>query len=174
MYEKRRAAGVARGAAHPREAVATGTNDNYRMAEVRKHLWSLQSKSSRTSCGPFGWVHALPFFYNGPEAMDILGAKPKRATEQDRIVGPRIAALRKARGLSQIALGRAVGVSFHQIQKYENGMNRVGASRLSDIARVLEVPVSTFFNSDDGGAEQEQAEVFGFLRTRLHGPGRPG
>lgn len=96
--------------------------------------------------------------------MDTPSAKPKRVTQQDRTVGQRIQILRKSKGLSQTALGRAIGVTFQQIQKYENGMNRVGASRLSDIARVLEVRVSSFYDGDEGGGEN-QAEVFGFLRT---------
>ena len=98
--------------------------------------------------------------------MDNPSATPRRVTEQDRTVGERIQVLRKAKGLSQAALGSAVGVTFQQIQKYENGSNRVGASRLSEITSVLEVPVSSFFDSDDGDAGQEQVEAFGFLGTR--------
>jgi transcriptional regulator with XRE-family HTH domain len=90
---------------------------------------------------------------------------PKQTTDVDRLVGLRITALRKARGLSQTALGTAVGVTFQQVQKYEKGQNRVGAGRLREIARLLEVPVSAFFDENDGPASQEQAEVFGFLRA---------
>ncbi|MDV2986185.1 UNVERIFIED_CONTAM: transcriptional regulator, partial [Methylobacteriaceae bacterium AG10] len=46
----------------------------------------------------------------------------------------------------------------------ENGMNRIGASRLSDIARILEVPVSTLLDGDDCDAVGDRAEAFGFLR----------
>lgn len=98
--------------------------------------------------------------------MDTLGAKPKRATEQDRLVGERIVALRKARGLSQTALGAAVGVTFQQVQKYERGMNRVGAGRLQEIARLLEVPISAFFDEGNGAVGDMEADVFGFLRTQ--------
>lgn len=63
-------------------------------------------------------------------------ASPKQAFKEDIIVGLRIQTLRKSRGFSQTVLGIAIGVSFRQIQKYENGANRVGADRLSDIARV--------------------------------------
>lgn len=97
--------------------------------------------------------------------MSLPSAMPKRATEQDRIVGERIVALRKARGLSQTALGTAVGVTFQQVQKYEKGTNRVGAGRLQEIARLLEVPVSAFFDEGDGAAGDVQTEVFSFLRT---------
>ncbi|MCG5246842.1 helix-turn-helix domain-containing protein [Methylorubrum extorquens] len=97
--------------------------------------------------------------------MDTPNA-PKRVTEQDRLVGQRIKMLRKSKGISQTALGRALGVTFQQIQKYENGVNRVGASRLSEVGRALEVPVSTFF--EEGGAllDQDQREVFDLLRVR--------
>jgi transcriptional regulator with XRE-family HTH domain len=47
--------------------------------------------------------------------------------------------------MSQTALGEAVGVSFQQVQKYENGTNRIGASRLQRIAHILEVPAAFFF-----------------------------
>ncbi len=86
---------------------------------------------------------------------------PKQTTDVDRLVGLRITALRKARGLSQTALGTAVGVTFQQVQKYEKGQNRVGAGRLREISRLLEVPVSAFFEEDDAGGTQ--SEVFGFL-----------
>lgn len=112
-----------------------------------------------------GGVHALPFSLTRPEAMDTPSAKPKRATEQDRIVGQRIQMLRKSKCLSQTALGSSIGVTFQQVQKYENGSNRVGASRLSEIARVLDVPVSAFFDDAEGGAGAEQGEAFVFLRS---------
>ena len=88
---------------------------------------------------------------------------PKQTTDVDRLVGLRITALRKAKGLSQTALGTAVGVTFQQVQKYEKGQNRVGAGRLREIARLLEVPVSAFFEEDDGVGSSQQADVFGFL-----------
>lgn len=98
--------------------------------------------------------------------MDISSGAPKRVTEADRLVGLRIAALRKARGLSQTALGLAVGVTFQQVQKYEKGQNRVGAGRLREIARLLEVPVSTFFEDSDGPTGSEQTELLGFLHAK--------
>ena len=87
---------------------------------------------------------------------------PKQTTDVDRLVGIRITALRKARGLSQTALGNAVGVTFQQVQKYEKGQNRVGAGRLREIARLLEVPVSAFFEEGEA-RETAQEDVFGFL-----------
>ena len=63
----------------------------------------------------------------------------------DKLVGTRVRARRTALRMSQTELGEAVGVSFQQIQKYEKGVNRIGASRLSAIAAVLQVPVTHFF-----------------------------
>lgn len=72
----------------------------------------------------------------------------KKANLVDVHVGLRIRAARLAAGLSQERLGNALGVTFQQVQKYEKGANRVGAGRLSDIARVLSVPVAYFFETD--------------------------
>jgi transcriptional regulator with XRE-family HTH domain len=51
--------------------------------------------------------------------------------------------------MSQGKLGEAIGITFQQVQKYERGSNRIGASRLFDLARVLEVPVGFFFDDMD-------------------------
>jgi transcriptional regulator with XRE-family HTH domain len=59
----------------------------------------------------------------------------------DAIVGRTIRAHRLSKGISQGALGRRLGVSFQQVQKYENGSNRVGAGRLAQIALALDVPM---------------------------------
>ncbi len=64
----------------------------------------------------------------------------------DVVVGKRIRASRRALGMSQADLGRAIGVRFQQVQKYETGANRVSASRLWAIADVLGVDVTQFFD----------------------------
>lgn len=64
----------------------------------------------------------------------------------DLHVGARIRLRRTLLGMSQERLGEALGLTFQQVQKYERGVNRVGASRLYDLARVLDVPVSFFFD----------------------------
>lgn len=61
-------------------------------------------------------------------------------------VGARVKARRQQLGLSQEKLGETVGLSFQQIQKYEKGANRMGASRLYEISKILNVPVSFFFD----------------------------
>ena len=64
-------------------------------------------------------------------------------------VGGRIRLRRTLLGLSQEKLGEMIGLTFQQVQKYERGSNRVGASRLFDLSRVLDVPMSFFFEDMD-------------------------
>ena len=63
----------------------------------------------------------------------------------DKHVGSRVRLRRMTLGKSQSWLGDAVGLTFQQIQKYEKGTNRIGASRLQQISNILQVPVSFFF-----------------------------
>ena len=65
----------------------------------------------------------------------------------DAMVGAKIRMFRINRGMSQTTLAERVGVSFQQVQKYEKGSNRVGASRLSQIASVLGITVGELFES---------------------------
>ena len=65
----------------------------------------------------------------------------------DAMLGARIRMLRDNRGVSQSALAERIGVSSQQVQKYERGINRVGAPRLARIASALDVPVADFFAS---------------------------
>ena len=64
----------------------------------------------------------------------------------DVYVGTRIRQRRSLLGMSQSKVGEAVGLTFQQIQKYERGSNRIGSSRLYEFAKVLDVPVSYFFD----------------------------
>src|SRR5262245_34434705 len=73
----------------------------------------------------------------------------KRPDPVDVEVGHRIRIERLARGLSQTALANQLGVTFQRVPKYEKGVNRVGAGRLTKIAEVLGVPVSTFFTGKE-------------------------
>src|SRR5882757_9761900 len=61
-------------------------------------------------------------------------------------VGGRVRLRRTLLGMSQEKLGEAIGLTFQQVQKYERGANRVGASRLYDLSRVLDVPIAFFFD----------------------------
>jgi transcriptional regulator with XRE-family HTH domain len=80
----------------------------------------------------------------------------------DKEVGRRIAVRRRMCRMSQTALAEHLGITFQQVQKYENGKNRVGAGRLQRIAEVLSVPVSSFFGE---GAAATTPAVIEFLDT---------
>jgi len=73
-----------------------------------------------------------------------------KANAADVYAGMKIRVARQALGLTQAALGMKLGVTFQQVQKYEKGSNRVGASRLQALAIILNVPISFFF---EGGPE---------------------
>ncbi|WP_275788013.1 helix-turn-helix domain-containing protein [Pararhizobium gei] len=74
----------------------------------------------------------------------------KKPNPIDIHVGSRIRLRRTMLGLSQEKLGESLGITFQQIQKYEKGTNRVGASRLQNISSILNVPVSFFFEDAPG------------------------
>lgn len=69
----------------------------------------------------------------------------------DKYVGSRVRMRRIMLGMSQEKLGEALGLTFQQVQKYEKGTNRVGASRIQQIAEVLQVPVSFLFEGGPSG-----------------------
>ena len=70
---------------------------------------------------------------------------PRTNEPVDRLVGRNVRIFRKAKGISQTALGDAIGVTFQQVQKYENGVNRIGSSRLASISKILGVPIERLF-----------------------------
>ncbi|MFK0683972.1 helix-turn-helix domain-containing protein [Ochrobactrum sp. BD67] len=78
----------------------------------------------------------------------------KKPNPIDVHVGSRIRLRRNMLGLSQEKLGENLGITFQQIQKYEKGTNRVGASRLQAISAILNVPVSFFFEDAPGSSNQ--------------------
>jgi transcriptional regulator with XRE-family HTH domain len=90
----------------------------------------------------------------------------------DKYVGSRVRMRRIMLGMSQEKLGEALGLTFQQIQKYEKGTNRVGASRLQQISEILQVPVSFLFDGGPsgmaGGTSAENASpayISDFLAT---------
>ena len=91
----------------------------------------------------------------------------------DKHVGSRVRMRRMMLGMSQEKLGDALGLTFQQVQKYEKGSNRIGASRLQQISLILQVPISFFFEgapSPPGTAEgfgeaASPAYVTDFLAT---------
>src|SRR5690349_21738324 len=84
----------------------------------------------------------------GCAKRDCMTTK-KSADLTDRHVGARVRMRHIMLGMSQGQLGAALGLTFQQVQKYEKGENRIGASRLHRLSDVLMVPMSFFF---DGGA----------------------
>src|SRR5437899_668362 len=85
-------------------------------------------------------------------------------------VGSRIRLRRTLLGMSQEKLGEAIGLTFQQVQKYERGANRVGSSRLFDLARVLDVPVSYFFEDMEASvAAKSPSRLMGVSELRLQG-----
>lgn len=81
-------------------------------------------------------------------------------------VGSRVRLRRTLLGLSQEKLGDALGLTFQQVQKYERGANRIGASRLFDLSRVLDVPVSFFFDDmETGVSDRAVSNEMGFAEA---------
>src|SRR4051794_25437492 len=80
---------------------------------------------------------------------------PRSVGQAEIEMGNRLRIRRVEQKLSQEELGRRLGVSFQQVQKYEKGVNRIGAHRLEEIADALAVPVSFFFG---GNGKQHEVE----------------
>jgi len=103
----------------------------------------------------------------------MAGKKPNPV---DTHVGSRVRLRRMLLGMSQERLGESMGLTFQQVQKYEKGVNRIGASRLFQISRILDVPVQFFFEEaphiGDGSPARGMAEpdseafILEFLNSR--------
>lgn len=97
----------------------------------------------------------------------------KAPNPTDKHVGSRVRMRRMMLGMSQEKLGDALGLTFQQVQKYEKGTNRIGASRLQQISHILQVPVSFFFEGapslgargEGTGEAPSPAYVSDFLAT---------
>lgn len=95
----------------------------------------------------------------------------KSPSDIDRHIGARIRERRVAIGMSQEKLGEALGITFQQVQKYEKGMNRVGAGRLVEVGWALGVPVQFFFEglSEQPGARNDIERAFGKIISTSEG-----
>lgn len=96
---------------------------------------------------------------------------PRSVTGGDRALGLRIRQARIAIRISQQELGNALGVSFQQVQKYEKGVNRVGAERLKQIAKTLQVSTSYLLGENGGpniNAAQEELNNVDFNMARKY------
>ena len=94
--------------------------------------------------------------------------RARRADSRDAEVGRRVRSRRLECRLSQTELADRIGVTFQQVQKYEKGVNRIGAGRLQRIAEALEVPISFFFGGAPGAPARETGSaesIFGFMQT---------
>jgi transcriptional regulator with XRE-family HTH domain len=96
----------------------------------------------------------------------------KHANPVDTHVGSRVRLRRMLIGMSQERLGELLGLTFQQVQKYEKGVNRIGAGRLFDIARILGVPIDYFYESTAkqlsnprGVSENEASPVMEFISS---------
>jgi transcriptional regulator with XRE-family HTH domain len=86
-------------------------------------------------------------------------AAKKAPNPTDKHVGRRVRMRRKMLAMSQEKLADALGLTFQQVQKYENGTNRIGASRLQQISHILQVPVAFFFEgAPNASAPQDSNE----------------
>ena len=102
----------------------------------------------------------------------------KTPNPTDKHVGSRVRMRRMMLNMSQEKLGDALGLTFQQVQKYEKGTNRIGASRLQQISNILQVPVSFFFEGGPhGGGKAEGGDVtilFERILRQQHKPGPCG
>jgi len=85
----------------------------------------------------------------------------KRANPVDAHVGHRVRLRRMLIGMSQERLGELLGLTFQQVQKYEKGVNRIGAGRLYEIAGILGVPISFFYDDIEGDASRGAVSLGG-------------
>lgn len=98
---------------------------------------------------------------NGEDDM-VAKENKKKPNPTDVHVGSRIRLRRNMLGMSQEKLGENLGITFQQIQKYEKGANRIGASRLYEVSRVLDVPVQYFFDDMPADGDRPVARPHGF------------
>lgn len=94
-----------------------------------------------------------------PAALADKAALSRMATAVDKHVGNRIREKRQERGVTQQELSRALGISYQQVQKYENGANRVSAGRLYILAEALGTTVDVFFAGFGEGAKPARLSV---------------
>lgn len=100
------------------------------------------------------------------ESTDERGAKESRPNPIDVHVGQQIRRRRATLGMSQEQLAEVLKISFQQVQKYERGVNRVGASRLHDLMRALDVPIAYFFDDAPGSKPGQSAGLRGLRETQ--------
>jgi transcriptional regulator with XRE-family HTH domain len=86
----------------------------------------------------------------------------RKRDPRDADIGKRVRTLRLQRGMSQTELGDLLDVTFQQVQKYENGANRMSAGRLQRVAEVLDVPITFFYSNFDSNRSEHSAPKIDF------------
>src|SRR5262245_26501641 len=138
-------------------------------------LWQNRPSSKNCSlnrdvgCPSVGTIFAHSF--SERSAMAPRYAAKKAPNPTDRHVGSRVRMRRLMLAMSQEKLGAALGLTFQQVQKYERGANRIGASRLQQMSHILQVPVEFFFEGapnasaphGSNGSTLSMAEINDFI-----------
>src|SRR5262245_10451136 len=118
-----------------------------------------------------GRFFAHSFGERSAMAVRLELPRKKAPNPTDQYVGSRVRMRRKMLGMSQAKLGAALGLTFQQVQKYERGANRIGASRLQQMSHVLQVPLEFFFEGapnasaphGSNGSTLSMAEINDFI-----------
>lgn len=99
--------------------------------------------------------------------LECWAVPKKQANPIDIQVGNRVRIRRMLIGMSQERLGDLLGLTFQQVQKYEKGVNRIGAGRLYEVARILNVPVDFFYEGlgDSGASDPGGAPIMAFISS---------
>ena len=92
-------------------------------------------------------------------AVRLQLPRKKAANPTDQHVGSRVRMRRLMLAMSQEKLGAALGLTFQQVQKYEKGANRIGASRLQQMSHILQVPVTFFFEGAPNASAPDRSNV---------------
>jgi transcriptional regulator with XRE-family HTH domain len=111
-------------------------------------------------------------------AVRLQLPRKKAPNPTDQHVGSRVRMRRMMLAMSQVKLGDALGLTFQQVQKYEKGTNRIGASRLQQISYILQVPVTFFFEGaptastphGSNGSALSMAQIDDFVSDEVIGP----
>lgn len=97
---------------------------------------------------------------------DRIESPGRKPNPMDIHVGSRVRLRRMVIGMSQEKLGEKMGLTFQQIQKYEKGTNRIGASRLHQLSMIMDVPVGFFFEDAPAHANRHVAHAAGFAESK--------
>ena len=92
--------------------------------------------------------------------------KQRSVTTMDALIGQRLRTRRMEQHMSQADLGEQIGVTFQQVQKYEKGVNRIGAVRLQQVANILETDVNYFMGDMANGKPRAPTKLSAFMATK--------